>query len=133
MKIQDCTFACLLVMVSTFSFADSVVEVVPVYNRPASEIQPLLLPLLESSDRIVANGDSLIVKTLPGRLQEITTLIRKLDNPLNNLLISVIQSRDTTAEQLNAETGFDIHVPNQNSSQLGPPDGGQTNQFEGRI
>lgn len=105
--------------------AESVVEVIPVYNRPASEIQPLLKPLLESTDQIVANGDSLIVKTTPERLQTIANLISKLDNPLNNLLITVIQSRDTTAEQLNAGIGFEFNVPARTD--------GDYNQIEGRV
>jgi hypothetical protein len=111
LKIQVMTLLFLVFMNPTTTFAESVVEVIPVNNRPASEIQPLLLPLLENTDQIVANGDSLIVKTTPERLQTITNLIRKLDNPLNNLLITVIQSRDATAAQLNAGMGFDIQVP----------------------
>ncbi len=111
MKKQGLALLFLLVMVPAITLAESIVEVISVNNRPASEIQPLLLPLLESTDQIVANGDSLIVKTTPERLQTITNLIRKLDNPLNNLLITVIQSRDMTAAQLNAGIGFDINVP----------------------
>jgi type II secretory pathway component GspD/PulD (secretin) len=101
----------LLVMAPSIALAEFIVEVISVNNRPASEIQPLLMPLLENTDQIVANGDTLIVKTTPERLQTITNLIRKLDNPVNNLLITVIQSRDTTAEQLNAGIGFDINIP----------------------
>lgn len=95
----------------TLTLAEQVVEVIGVYYRPASEIQPLLLPLLEDADKVVANGDSLIVKTNPGRLQIIANLIRKLDTPLNNLLITVIQSHDLTAENLNAGVDFDINIP----------------------
>jgi hypothetical protein len=122
----------LLTAIPTLCVGDSVVEVISVYNRPASELQPLLQPLLESTDQIVANGDSMIVKTTPERLQTITNLIRKLDSPLHNLLISVIQSRDVTAEQLNAGMGFDINVPLQ---QPGHPRGrveGYYGQFQGR-
>ena len=125
MKIQVIALLLLLLMVPTITLAESVVEVISVYNRPASEIQPLLMPLLENTDQIVANGDSLIVKTTPERLQTITNLIRKLDNPLNNLLITIIQSRDTTAAQLNAGIGFEFNVP-------GRMDGGY-NQIEGRV
>ncbi|MEQ1559965.1 MAG: hypothetical protein ABL933_13635 [Methyloglobulus sp.] len=101
----------LLMLVPALVFAESVVEVISVYNRPASEIQPLLLPMLEESDHIVANGDTLIVKTTPERLATITKLIGKLDSPLTNLQISVIQSQETTAEQLNAGVRFDVAVP----------------------
>lgn len=132
MKILLLAILLLLFLVSTIGMAEPVVEVISVNNRPASEIQPLLLPLLERTDQIVANGDSLIVKTTPERLQTITNLIRKLDNPINNLLITVIQSRDVSAEQLNAGVGFDLNVPLQNP---GNPRGrveGYYNQFQGR-
>lgn len=122
----------LLVLIPTLSLAESVVEVIPVNNRPASELQPLLLPLLESTDQIVANGDTMIVKTTPERLQTITNLIRKLDSPLNNLLISVVQSRDMTAAQLNAGVNFDINVPLHQPSQPRGNVQGYYGQFQGQ-
>jgi type II secretory pathway component GspD/PulD (secretin) len=132
LKIQMMTLLFLVFMNPTTTFAESVVEVIPVNNRPASEIQPLLLPLLENTDQIVANGDSLIVKTTPERLQTMTNLIRKLDNPLNNLLITVIQSRDKTAAQLNAGIGFDIQVPLQQPGNVRGNVQGYYNQSQGQ-
>ncbi len=108
MKIRGLLLLCLLAAYPAVILAEPVMEVITVYNRPAEELRPLLLPLLEGSDQVVANGDSLIVKTEPERLQTITNLIRKLDNPLHNLMISVIQSRDVTADQLNAGVNYDI-------------------------
>jgi type II secretory pathway component GspD/PulD (secretin) len=122
----------LLFMLPAITLAESVVEVISIYNRPASEIQPLLLPLLENTDQIVANGDSLIVKTSPERLQTITNLIRKLDNPLNNLMITVIQSRDTAAAQLNAGIGLDINVPLNHPADPRGHVRGHYDQFHGR-
>jgi len=92
----------------------------------------LLLPLLESTDQVVANGDSLIVKTEAERMPMIANLIRKLDNPLNNLLITVIQSRDITAEQLNAGINFDINVPINHPGQPRGYAQGYYNQAQGR-
>lgn len=90
---------------------ETLVEIIQVNNRPAEELTPLLLPLLEPGEQIVANGNSLLVKTQPQRLQTITNLIRKLDNPVNNLLVSVIQSSEITAAQLNAELAGRITLP----------------------
>jgi type II secretory pathway component HofQ len=132
LKKQILAVLLLLFIAPAMTLAESVVEVISVYNRPASEIQPLLMPLLESTDQIVANGDSLIVKTTPERLQTITKLIRKLDNPLNNLLITVIQSRDTTAAQLNAGIGFDINIQPQNLTDSRGRVDGYYNQSQGR-
>lgn len=133
--MKKLTLAALLlpVIIPIIALAESVVEVISVYNRPASELQPLLLPLLESTDQIVANGDSLIVKTSPERLQTIANLIRKLDNPVNNLLITAIQSRDVTAEQLNAGMGFEFNAPLPYPSSPGYNPDGYRNQFQGRV
>ncbi|MGZ4958338.1 MAG: secretin N-terminal domain-containing protein [Methylomonas sp.] len=87
---------------------DTVLEVIPLQNRPAEEIQPLLAPLLEENDRVIDNGSSLIVKTTPARLQSIQALIKKLDARLSNLVISVLQSSTKTAAELNAEAGIAI-------------------------
>ncbi len=132
MKIRGLPLLCLLVIFPAVSLAEPVMEVITVYNRPSEELRPLLLPLLESTDQVVANGDSLIVKTEPERLQTITNLIRKLDKPLNNLMISVIQSRDVTAEQLNAGVNFAIQVPVQRPGDAKGHVQGYYNQFQGQ-
>ncbi len=111
--------------------SESVVEIIQINNRPAEELKPLLEPLLEPSDQIVANGSSLIVKTQPERLQTITNLIRKLDSPVNNLLISVIQSRQMTAEQLNAELSGNISIQTTRPNPIGGRGDGYYNQYQG--
>ena len=85
-------------------------EVIPLFNRPASEILPLLSPLLEDTDRVIADGSSLIVKSAPERLGELIMLIDKLDAPLNNLVITVIQSRHATARELNAAARANLNL-----------------------
>ncbi len=132
MTIRLNIFLLLGVVYSAVIFAEPVVEVIPVYNRPASEIQPLLLPLLESTDQIVANGDNFIVKTTPERLQTVTNIIRKLDNPVNNLLITVIQSRDVTAAQMNAGMDININAPLSNPTDLRGGVRGYYDQNQGR-
>lgn len=131
MKIPSFVILILSVLFSLAALAESVVEVITVYHRPASELEPLLTPLLENTDRIVANGDSLIVKTTVERLPTISQIIRKLDNPVNNLLITVIQSRDLTAAQLNAGLGFSIHTPLHNPAKAEGYLGGYYNQNQG--
>lgn len=98
-------------LLSTISFADdTVIEVVPLSSRPASEVQPLLLPLLEDTDQVIADGANLVVKTTPERLAEIIKLINTLDSPQNNLLITVIQSDHITADELNARAGVNLNI-----------------------
>lgn len=91
---------------------ESVMEVVPLNNRPASEIQSILHPLLEDSERMVENHSSLIIKASPARQKELKQIIQQLDKPLNNLLISVIQSKTQTAQTLNASTRLNAKLTN---------------------
>jgi len=87
---------------------DTVMEVIPVNNRPAEELPPLLAPLLEDGDRVVSAGSSLVVKTAPERLEGIVSLIKKLDAKLSNLIVSVLQSNTKTAAELNAEAAIAV-------------------------
>lgn len=104
-----------IILLNNTSFAvETIIEVIPLFNRPASEILPLLSPLLEETDRVIADGASLLVKTAPERLGNIIMLIDKLDTPLNNLTITVIQSRHTTAEELNAAARVKLNLQRNN-------------------
>jgi type II secretory pathway component GspD/PulD (secretin) len=101
-----------IILLSNISFAaESIIEVIPIYNRPASEIQPLISPMLENTDRVIADGSNLIVRTTPDRLEDIKNFINNLDKRLNNLIITVIQSRHTTAEELNAAARVNLKIP----------------------
>ncbi len=82
------------------------VEVVSLLHRPAAELKPLLDPLLETGDRIIDNGSSLIVKTTPDRLESIKGLIKQLDTQASNLIITVLQNTHRTASELNAASGI---------------------------
>jgi hypothetical protein len=95
----------ILIYLSLFSISSAnatVMEVIPLHNRPASELIPLISPLLERSEHIIDNGSNLIIKASPVRLEEIKLLITKLDKGLKNLSITVLQSKSKTAEDLNA-------------------------------
>jgi len=85
---------------------DSVMEVITLQNRPVTEIQPLLSPLLESNEAITGEGFNLIVKAQPNRLESIRSLVKQLDTRLRNLNISVLQTSNKSAEQLNAEAAI---------------------------
>jgi type II secretory pathway component GspD/PulD (secretin) len=101
-----------MLLFGKLAFAEqSIIEVIPLANRPASEIQPLLAPLLDSGDHVIANGSNLVVKTTPQRLTEIRALVSELDTRLNNLVITVMQSRRLTAEELNAAARVRISGP----------------------
>ena len=104
---------------STSTAEETILEVISVSNRPASEIQPLLSSLLEVTDQVIADGSNLIVRTTPDRLAEIKALINKLDAAQSNLIITVIQSRQTTADELNAAARVQANIPVDHLSKSG--------------
>jgi len=91
--------------------ADAIIEVIPLTNRPAFEILPLLAPLLGNSAQLIDNGSNLLVKTTPDKLAEIKAIIKQLDVRQSNLIITVIQSRQTTADELNAAARVQLNIP----------------------
>lgn len=120
------SFLCGLLL-STYTLADdSVMKVVPLANRLASELQPLISPFLESSERIVANHSSLIVKAPPDRQKEIKKLIDQLDSPQNNLIITVLQSKTESAQSLNTAANIRINTAIGRQSNL-------PSRFQGRF
>jgi len=96
---------------STAFAEDAVIEVIPLKHRPAFEIMPLLAPLLGNSAQLIDNGSNLLVKATPDRLTEIKSIVRQLDVRQSNLVITVVQSRQSTAEELNAAAGVQRNVP----------------------
>ncbi len=70
--------------------ADTVIEVIPLNNRPAFEILPLLTPLLGNTAQLIDNGSNLLVKTSPDKLSEIRAIVSQLDVRQSNLLITVM-------------------------------------------
>jgi type II secretory pathway component GspD/PulD (secretin) len=104
-------FLLLLLVSLSCAAAQTVLEVIPLFNRPATELQPYIAPLLTETDQVVAKDFNLIIRTTPARLAEIKALIKKLDTAPTNLSIRVIQSKDKTAEQLNAGVNVDVVVP----------------------
>jgi type II secretory pathway component GspD/PulD (secretin) len=90
--------------------ADTTLKVIALNNRSAEEIQPLIAPFLDPSDRVMANGSSLIIRSTPERLIEIEQLIKQLDKPLNNLLISVAQGRNISAKDMNARAKIKANI-----------------------
>ena len=99
----------LITLLSQTSFAlETVIEVIPLNNRPASELLPLLAPLMGNSAQLIDNGSNIIVKTSPDQLAEIKKIIDQLDVKQSNLLITVMQSTQTTADELNTKAQITV-------------------------
>jgi hypothetical protein len=93
----------LLLVGNTGYAGDSAFDVIRVYHRPAAEIEALLKPMLNENDQVAVDGAALVVKTSAANLPTIRTLVKKLDVPLQNLLITVLQSEQIGLDELNGE------------------------------
>lgn len=98
---------------------ETVLEVIPLTNRPAFEILPLLSPLLGNTAQLIDNGSNLLVKTTPDRLAEIKAIVGQLDVRQSNLVVTVMQSRQSTADELNAAARAQLNVPIDDSLRSG--------------
>jgi len=96
--------------------AETTIEVIPLTNRPASEILPLLAPLLGNTAQLIDNGSNLLVKTTPDQMAQIKAIVSQLDVRQSNLVITVMQSRQTSADELNAMAGVQLNVQANNPS-----------------
>ncbi len=102
----------LITLLNSRAFSENtIIEVIPLSNRPAFELIPLLTPLLGNSAQLIDNGSNLLVKTTPDRLNAINALVKQLDAQQKNLLITVIQSRQTSADELNAAVRIHLNAP----------------------
>ncbi len=81
-------------------------EFVPLYNVLPDEIIPLIRPFLADGDVLIGTGSQLIIKTSEERLTEALAVIERFDQAPHQLLITVIQGKNLSAEQFSA----DAHV-----------------------
>jgi type II secretory pathway component GspD/PulD (secretin) len=71
---------------------DTVVEVLPVRNRPAESLARDLAPLAGPGGVVTASGERLIVRATPGALAQIKRLLAELDVAPRSLWITVRQA-----------------------------------------
>ena len=74
----------------------------------ASEIIPVIEPLLQGNGTITGMSDQLIVKSTPQNLKMVQDLIRQLDTRLRNLRITVRQGISGEGERSSADVGASI-------------------------
>jgi type II secretory pathway component GspD/PulD (secretin) len=86
-----------------------VMKIIQLNNRTAEDIVAIITPLLDPQDRVIANGNALIIKTTPARHKTLAQLISKLDVPIQNLIITVVQDRHSTADSLNAGANISLY------------------------
>lgn len=90
-KTGPLTLVLLTLAMGCNAFAASVTSI-PLKNRPAEELVPLIQPLLEANEVILPNGSELLIKADPARISSLHEWISQLDKPQHRLLITVIAS-----------------------------------------
>lgn len=98
-------FIVLLTLTSALAYANDRIEMIPLKNRSAEELIPLVHPLLDPSEAISGTGYQLIVRAAPARLEEIRALVAQLDQSAKQLRISVRRAarEEIEREQANAQ------------------------------
>jgi type II secretory pathway component GspD/PulD (secretin) len=75
--------------------------VIELRHRPADEIIPLIQPFLGPHDSIVPHRSQVIIKADRGTIDEVRSVLEKVDQRPHQLQISVIQGKHLTTEGLN--------------------------------
>ncbi len=71
---------------------------------PADKLVPVLEPMLGPEDRVTAFRNKLLVKASPERQNKVLEMLKELDRPLRNLLISVRYGSNNAADETAIDT-----------------------------
>lgn len=97
----------LLCLLPALAWTDEI-ELIPLHNRPAEELIPLIQPMLGPGDAISGEGSLLILRAAPAIQAQVRRMLGELDRAPRNLLISVRSSSEDLRE--GASMGGRIHV-----------------------
>lgn len=96
---------------------------IPLQQRPAGELMPVLQPLLEPQESVTGDGFTLILNVEPARLEQLRATVATLDRAPRQLRISVRQQ--VTTEDHLTTSGAGVDAGDGSSSVIVvPPDAG---------
>lgn len=98
----------LFTLLANAALAQSI-EVIPLKNRSADEMIPIVRPLLKPGEAITGTGYQLILRASPQTVTDVRQILSKLDRGLSNLMISVRQGGavDTESNEAGAVIRYD--------------------------
>ncbi len=105
----------LLVLIFTAPGQADDIEIINLQNRPATELIPIIKPMLDESGSLTGKDFQLFVRTSPENLQQIQHLVRKLDTAAQQLVVSVFQGNDRDLRALSMTGGLDYENNNLNA------------------
>ena len=121
MKIQhhpllQSVLAVLLITVTAIAqAAERQLEIISLQHHQAEELLPSLQPFVDKQGVISAKGNQLIIRTSDQNLEEIKTLIKRLDQPIKRLLIEVKQPLTSSRHDHGTGISGNISLPDKNS------------------
>jgi type II secretory pathway component GspD/PulD (secretin) len=77
-------------------------EIIPLRNRPAEQIIPVVRPMLDRDGAISGSGFQLMVRTSPQNLAQIRQMVESLDRAARQLIIEVRGDREASSERVDA-------------------------------
>lgn len=95
-------FTLLLALAGSWAQASagSLIEVIDLQNRPATEVIPLVSPLLGPEDAVTGTGFQLIIRAAPATIAQVREMLGALDTAARNLVVSVRRGGlDTSSER----------------------------------
>lgn len=104
-SICVCAFVFFLV---NPAFSQTQLKIFKLQNRMASEIIPVIEPLLQGNGTVTGMNDQLIVRSTTQNLQMIQGLLSQLDTRLRNLRITVRQGVSGKRQRFSADVGANI-------------------------
>lgn len=103
-----CGFVLLLMSLSGPAAAGDKIDIIPLQNRTADEIMPLIRPMLDTQEALSGTGFQLIVRASPARQQEIRNLVTQLDQAIQQLRISVRRAAQQEVEYERAQANVNL-------------------------
>ncbi|MBU1192344.1 MAG: hypothetical protein KKE76_11600 [Gammaproteobacteria bacterium] len=92
--------------------ASDKIDIIPLKNRTAEEVMPLIRPMLDANEVLSGTGFQLIVRASAERQQEIRSLVTQLDQSIRQLRISVRRAAREEIEREGARANVNVGVVN---------------------
>jgi hypothetical protein len=100
----------LLLSFSGLATAGDKIDIIPLKNRTAEEVMPLIRPMLDANEALSGTGFQLIVRASAERQQEIRALVAQLDQSVRQLRISVRRAAHEEIERERAQANVSLGV-----------------------
>lgn len=104
----------LLGFIAPVALAQGTLEVISLRHRTAEQVIPVLRPLLEPGGALSGQFNQLIVRTSPGNLAQIRSVLDAIDVPARRLMISV--RFDNVQDRARSGIETDARISNRGSS-----------------